>query len=102
MELSLSDAGSTLERLEWDNVAHSEWWYLKSRHKLFKPFAQYTALISGEEYTTLSSVLPILMELQLHLRDMALISEITVVATILLSELNRHFKKYTDPDDEVY
>ena len=71
---------STLERLEWDNLAHSEWRHLESIHKLLKPFAQYTAL---EEYTTLSSVIPILMELQLHLRDMALIPEIAAVATTL-------------------
>ena len=55
-----------------------------------------------EEYTTLSSVIPILMELQLHLRDMALIPQIIAVATTLQSELNRRFKNYTDPADEVY
>ena len=109
MELSLSDAGegkvplsSTLERLEWDNLAHSEWRHLESIHNLLKPFAHYTALISGEEYTTLSSVIPILMELQLHLSDTALIPEIAAVATTLQSELNRRFKKYTDPADEAY
>ena len=40
------------------------------------------------------------MELQLHLRGMALILEIAVVAITLQSELNRRFKKYTDPTDE--
>ena len=93
---------TVLEELEWDNLAHSEWRNLESVHKLLKPFAQYTALISGEEYTTLSSVIPILMELQLHLRDMIQIPEISAVAVTLQSDLKRRFKKYTDPADENY
>ena len=93
---------TVLDQLEWDNLAHSEWKALDSLHKLLKPFAQYTALISGEEYTTMSSIIPILMELNLHLREMVKVPEITEVATTLQVELNRRFRKYTDPGDECY
>ena len=55
-----------LEELEWDNLATSEW---KSLEELLQPFAQYTALVSGEEYTTISTVIPVIMELQLHLEE---------------------------------
>ena len=93
---------TALDQLEWDNLAHSEWKTIEMVHKLLKPFAQYTALISGEEYTTLSSVIPILMELQLHLQDMVQVPEVASVATTLRSELNRRFRKYTDPGDEDF
>ena len=92
----------TLEQLEWDNLAHSEWKTVENIHKLLKPFAQYTALVSGEEYTTLLSIIPILMELQLHLREMVNIPDIAAVATTLQSELNRRFRKFTDPGDESF
>ena len=49
----------TLEQLERDNLAHSEWKTVENIHKLLKPFAQYIALVSGEEYTTLSSIIPV-------------------------------------------
>ena len=42
------------------------------------------------------------MELQLHLRDMTQIPEISAVALTLQSDLNRRFKKYTNPADENY
>ena len=94
--------GMALEQLEWDNLAHSEWKTIESIHRLLKPFAQYTALTSAEESTTLPSVLPILMELQLHLREMVQVPEIALVATTLQSELKHRFRKYTDPGDECY
>ena len=50
-----------LDELEWDNLAVSEWKVLENILKLLKPFAQYTALSSGEDYTTLSSVIPVIM-----------------------------------------
>ena len=59
--------GKVLELLEWDNLATSEWKTLESIPRLLKPFAQYTSLIGGEHYSTISSVIPIVMELNLHL-----------------------------------
>ena len=61
---------TVLDVLEWDNLATSEWKSLENIHKLLKPFAQYTSLISGDEYTTMSCVVPAVMELNLHLEDM--------------------------------
>ena len=58
-----------LKEQEWDALAHSEWKSLESVHDLLKPFAQYTALLGGEEYSTISSVIPVLMELTLHLKE---------------------------------
>lgn len=37
--------------------------------KLLKTFAQYTTLTSGEERTTISLIIPILLELEMHLQD---------------------------------
>ena len=59
-----------LEQLGWDNLATSEWKVLSYIHDLLKPFVMYTSLVSMEEYTTISSVIPIIMELNLRLKEM--------------------------------
>ena len=53
------------EEQEWDNLPISEWKVLDNVYKFLKPFAQYTSLISGSECTTISCVIPIIMELQI-------------------------------------
>ena len=52
-----------LQELEWDNLPTSEWKVLENYRYLLEPFARYTDLMGGEEYTTLSMVVPILLEL---------------------------------------
>lgn len=44
-----------LQELEWDNLAVSEWKTLER--------------ISGEDFTTVSSVIPAILELTLHLEE---------------------------------
>lgn len=88
-----------LEDLEWDTLATSEWKTLESIYKLLRPFAQYTSLASGEEYTTISCITPILMELDFHLNEMKKVAELHTVSTHLQSELGRRFQKCTDPTD---
>ena len=39
---------------------------------LLEPFVEYTALGGGEDYTTISCVVPILMELKLHIEKVSL------------------------------
>ena len=39
--------------------------------KLLKPFADYTTLSSGEHYSTISSIIPIIMELLQQNENMA-------------------------------
>ena len=90
---------AVLNELEWDNLATSEWKAIDSICRLLQPFAQYTTLGSGEEYTTVSGVLPIIMELNLHLEEQKRISELSGLASRLQSDLKRRFKKYTDPGD---
>ena len=51
------------------NVSSYQWKQLESVENLLKPFAQYTTLTSGEDNTTISLVIPILLELQMHLDD---------------------------------
>ena len=90
---------SVLEELEWDNLANSDWKVLENVYKLLKPFAQYTSLSSGEDYSTISSVIPIIMELNLHLEEMKKVPELMNVSTLLQSELKRRFRRCTDPSD---
>lgn len=56
-----------MEELNWDNLPNRDWKVLESMMCLLEPFAQYTSLTSGDEYTTFSTVVPVLMELDYHL-----------------------------------
>ena len=58
-----------LQELEWDNLPTSEWKVLENYRDLLEPFVRYTDLVGGEEYTTLSMVVPILLELNYHLSE---------------------------------
>ena len=55
-------------------------------------------MAGGEQYPTLSLVIPAYRDLILHLQSMEKVSFLTNVAKILLSKLNRRFTKLTDPD----
>ena len=50
-------------------LSNLQWRTLEMTEKLHKPFAQYTTFTSGEEHTTISLVIPILLELEMHLQD---------------------------------
>ena len=63
---------TVLQELEWDNLATSDWKHLENIHQVLKPFTLYTSLISREEYNTISSIIPVLMELTLHLEEVHL------------------------------
>jgi len=60
-----------LEQMEWDNLAASEWTVLEGIRDVLQPFAQYTALIGGEYYTTMSAVNPVIMEINLNLQEVS-------------------------------
>ena len=57
---------TVLLKLERDNLATSEWKTLEALRDLLHPFAHLTSLVSGEEFTTISSVIPAIMEVNLR------------------------------------
>lgn len=87
---ALTDA---LQEMEWDNLATSEWRFLESILDLLHPLAQYTFLISGE-YTTLFSVVPALMELDLHLAEIKSRWGLVGAVTLLQTKLGRQFDRF--------
>ena len=58
---------TVLDKLKWDNLNASKWKTVENVTELIKPFADYTTLSSGEHYSTISSIISIIMELSLHL-----------------------------------
>ena len=56
-----------LEEQGWDDLAESEWRTLTHITNLLQPFAKFTNLLSGDEYTTLSCVIPAIMDINIHL-----------------------------------
>ena len=98
--LTVKDALSiVLEELCWDNLPTSEWKVLASIHDLLKPFAQYTSLVGEEDYTTVSSVIPIVMEINLHLEEtrQSPSPQVSTAASVLLTEFKCRFRNLTDP-----
>ena len=63
-----SALSKVLLELEWDNLTTSEWKTLEALQELLHPFAQFTSLVSGENFT-ISAVIPDIMDLNLHLEE---------------------------------
>ena len=91
-----------LEDLEWDNRAASEWKLLPSIRDLLQPFAVLTTLVQREEFTAVSCVIPAIMDLTLHLEEFKDHPEMSEAAQLLLRELKKRFRKYTNPNDGEY
>ena len=86
-----------LEELERDNLATSEWRLLESMRDLLHPYAQYTTLLGGEEYTALSAVVPAIMEIELHLEEMKSQRGLVGAVTLLQTEMRRRFDNILNP-----
>jgi len=65
-------------------------------------FAEYTTLCSGEEYTTISSTVPIIMELKYHLEEMTKKTGMASLSEKLRDELIKHFDKYINPSTMMF
>jgi len=67
----LLEVKSLLFELGWNaqTLPNLQWRQLEMTEKLLKSFAQYTTLTSAEERTTISLVIPVLLELEMHLQD---------------------------------
>lgn len=76
-----------LRELEWDDLAASEWRSLCTVQSLLQPFADFTDLVSGEEFTTISSVIPTIMELNLHLEQVYTYTHSNIHCMYTLSNL---------------
>ena len=79
---------TVLDELEWDNLPISDWKILENITTLLKPFTKYTSLVSGEEYATISSVIPIIMELNTSRRnEKRTLNCLSTAASVWLVEL---------------
>ena len=81
-----------LQPEEWEALGHVK--------TLLSKFATYTNVAGGEQYATLSLIVPYYVELRHHLGDMKKIDAVGKVADILLSELERRFGKLLDSSDK--
>jgi hypothetical protein len=63
---------TVLKELNWDGLQLRQWKTIENVVDLLRPFAEYTDLSGGEEYTTISGIIPILMELSLHLQKVSI------------------------------
>ena len=62
-----TDLETVICKLEWDGLQARHWKAIENVVVLLESFAEYTSLCGGEEYTSISCVVPVLMELKLHL-----------------------------------
>ena len=56
-----------LQEFEWDGLPINKWKVVENYHYLLEPFYKYTSLAGAKESTTLSMVVPVVMELMYHL-----------------------------------
>ena len=56
-----------LSQLGRDGLQATQWKTIENVVELLKPFSDYTNLAGGENYTTISTIVPTIMELGLHL-----------------------------------
>lgn len=94
-----SDLTHVLEDLQWDNLLISDWKLLHAIQEMLEPFAIFTTLVQGEDFTTVSCVIPSIIDLTLHLEEFKSNPGVSEAAELLLTELKRRFRKYTDPGD---
>ena len=64
-----SSLAMVLQELNWDDLSNRDWKILENMYELLRPFARYTTLTGAEETTTISMVLPVLLELKCHLEE---------------------------------
>lgn len=86
-----------LAELEWDNLQNSEYKALENIRDLLEPFARYTQLASAEDVSTISMVIPIIMELRLHLDEMKAKPGLSSCTKVLQDALDRRFKDIIKP-----
>ena len=92
-----TELSQVLNELEWDSLQVSDWKQLEYISLLLEPFAQYTNLSGGEDYTTISSIVPIIMELNLHLLEMRKKPNLSAVSLCLQEELQKRFDNILSP-----
>ena len=86
-----------VQKLGWIPLPSQYWKVLEYIKGLLQPFAHHIAtLINRKVNITISCIIPIIMELDLHLESMKQIAEIASVSSILQLELKRQFAKLTD------
>ena len=68
--------------------------------KLLSKFADYTNMVGGEKYSTLSSVVPIYVDLEVDLKAMKMKAKVASVSEVLLAELQKRFSKFVDDDPD--
>ena len=92
-----TELSSVLEVLQWDNLPNSHWKQIDNMVELLKPFAHYTQLTSSEDTTSISMVVPVIMELRLHLEQMSSVHRLGQIVATMLGELERRFGYIINP-----
>ena len=69
---------------------------LENYKQLLDPFGHYTNLESAENTTTVSTAVPVLMELAMHHEEMGQKPCLAAISNCLLQDLTKRFKKVKD------
>ena len=85
------------QKLKFDLLQPREWESLKHVEELLSLFADFTEITGGESYATISRVIPCIVKLRNHLEGMLMVDDVSVVACIMLDEVNRRFDYVINP-----
>lgn len=89
-----------LAEVECNNLQNSDYKSLENVQDLLEPFAKYTQLASAEDMSTISMVIPIILESNLHLDDMEAKAGLSCASQMLKDALNKIFKNIVKPSDK--
>uniref|UniRef100_A0A1X7SXK3 HAT C-terminal dimerisation domain-containing protein n=1 Tax=Amphimedon queenslandica TaxID=400682 RepID=A0A1X7SXK3_AMPQE len=84
------------QEFEWNCLLNSDWKMLENYKALLDPFAHYTQLASSENCTSISSIIPIVLELGMHLKEIGEKPGMAVLSNMIVQELNRCFQRVYD------
>jgi hypothetical protein len=95
-----NEISKVFESNSWDHLTVNQWAKLNKLEELLKPFAFYTNLLQGDNYITISNIIPALAELKDHLENFKTDSLLeTSTLTEMINQLNNRFKKFIDVND---
>ena len=92
-----------MEEQEWDSLTSSEWKKLQVIQKLLDPFHHHTNITYAEDSTTIAMVIPVLKELELHLKEMKKPGTgLTNMAGKMLTDMRNRFEFVIDIKSDTF
>lgn len=82
---------SVCDKFNFDRIQQSQWDRIKIFKDLLQMFAELSGFCEGDQYSTLSSVIPGILGLQLSLKNLVASATTQDISTVLLKDIEARF-----------